>query len=150
MTPTFRAPNEYAFAALLDALAVPWKYEALEPDISRAIRYQPDFWLPDSLVWLEIKPVGHTPTGGETRVAWQLVEAMRSPVYMVAGWPQPVRLAMSAFASGHPVQTATNKLAMLWLAYALNRRLADVLAAGRVVMCRRMEFVRMWREGRND
>src|SRR3990172_8480406 len=61
----FRAPNEYAFAALFDALAVPYKYEALEPALSRAIRYQPDFWLPDSLAWLEIKPQRHIPTPGE-------------------------------------------------------------------------------------
>ena len=66
---TFRAPNEYAWAAFFDALDVPWKYEALEPDISRAIQYQPDFWLPDSMAWIEIKALRHVPTPGEARAA---------------------------------------------------------------------------------
>ena len=144
---TLRAPNEYAFAAFFDALAVPWKYEALEPDISRAIRYQPDFWLPDSLAWLEIKPEGHVTTDGEIRAAWLLVEATGRPVYMVAGWPRPVRLAMSVFAPGgyRGIQTTTDRVAMRWLAYVLNRRLLDALAASRAAMGRRVEFVRMWR-----
>ena len=95
MIPTFRAPNEYAFAAFFDALAVPWKYEALEPAISRAIRYQPDFWLPDSLAWVEVKPKGYAPTNGEMRVTWQLVEATGRVVYIVSGWPQ--RLEATSF-----------------------------------------------------
>ena len=101
----------------------------------------------DSHAWLEVKPEGHAPTGGEIRVAWQLVEATGKPVYIVAGWPQPARLAMSVFAPGYQgSQTAMNRLAMVWLAYALNRGLLEVHTASRAVMSRRMEFVRMWRE----
>ncbi len=150
MTQPFRAPNEYAFAAFLDALAVPWKYEALEGDISRAIRYQPDFWLPDSLAWLEVKPTGHAPTPGEIRVAWQLVEATGRPVYICAGWPEPrlLTLAVTVFSKQPGTQVAMGKLALRWLALLVNRPLPDVLAAGRVVMSRRLEFVRTWQGGR--
>jgi hypothetical protein len=141
----FRAPNEYAFAAFFDALAVPYKYEALEPEISRAIRYQPDFWLPDSLAWVEIKPTGAVPTPGEIRVAWQLVQATGRPVYLVAGWPQADRLAVGVCAPCClGIQTAMDKLAMRWFATLINRRFPDVMNASRAVMARRLEFVKLW------
>lgn len=82
----FRAANEAAWAAFLDALGEPWLYEALEPDISRAIRYQPDFWLPKRSTWLEIKSA--KPTPGEWRVARELRAATGNEVYIVSGWPR--------------------------------------------------------------
>ncbi len=144
---TFRAPNEYAFAAFFDALAVPWKYEALEGDISRAIRYQPDFWLPDSLAWLEVKPEWHMPTAGEARVARLLVEATGRPVYICAGWPVEDKVQVWGYFKASPGQCALGGLAMAWLAMLLHRRLSDVMSASRAVMSRRLEFVRMWGEG---
>jgi len=143
----FRAPNEYAFAALFDALAVPWKYEALEPDISRAIRYQPDFWLPDSLTWVEIKPQSLTPTPGEAHVARLLVEATGRPCYMCAGWPDAYDLKIWVyFKDVEQCARAGGGLAMAWLASLLNRTPRSVTRAGLGVMRRREEFVRMWRE----
>jgi len=143
---TFRAPNEYAFAALLDALAVPWKHEALEPDIGRAIRYQPDFWLPDSLTWLEIKPYRHTPTPGEARAARLLVQATGRPVYICAGWPEASDLKIWGYFKAGPEQFAGGGPAMMLLATLLDRSPGAVTRAGLGVMRRRDEFVRMWRE----
>ena len=63
----YRAANEAAWAAFLGALGEPYRYEALEPDLSRAIRYRPDFWLPKRLAWVEIKTA--LPTEGEWQAA---------------------------------------------------------------------------------
>lgn len=139
-----KAPNEFGFAAFFDALGVAYKYEALEPRLSRALRYQPDFWLPDSEAWLEIKPAGHTPTDGEARVARQLVEAAGRPVYLAAGWPNP-GLRMWGYFRGRDGQASAN-LALLWLATLVNRPASAVIRASGAVMCRQYEFVRMWQE----
>jgi hypothetical protein len=139
-----KAPNEFAWAAFLDALAVAYKYESLEARLSRAIRYQPDFWLPDSLAWLEIKPQYHTPTDGEARVARLLVEATARPCYLVAGWPD-ARLRMWGYFRGRD-GTASANLALVWLTTLLNRPIGEVLRASAGVMARQYEFVRMWRE----
>lgn len=147
---TYRAPNEIAWASLLTHLAVTHYYEALEARLSRAIRYQPDFWLPDSLAWLEIKSQGHTPTPGELRVAWQLVDATGCPVYLAAGWPAPAGLRLWVCSRDCPgEQGATARQALLWLAQRLGRGLPELLAASREVMKRRKEFVARWEAGRN-
>ena len=71
---TYRSPREYAWAAWLDCLQVPYQYEALQARLSRALRYQPDFWLPNTEAWLEIKAA--RPTYGEARVAKQVTRAV--------------------------------------------------------------------------
>lgn len=147
----FKAPNEYAWAAWLDLLNIPYKYEALEERISRAIRYRPDFWLPNSLAWLEIKPARHVPTPGESRVAWQLVEATVRPCYLCAGWPSFEGLRVWLY---RPLflgtQEASDKAAIVWLAGLVNRRLPEVLVASRAVMARRLEFVETWQRGDHE
>lgn len=142
-----KAPNEYGWAAFLDALQVTWKYEALEPALSKALRYQPDFWLPDSLAWLEIKPERHTPTAGEARVARQLVMATGQPVYIVCGWPVAQKLYIRGYFKSGPEQWSKGSLAVVWLATLLSRRPGDVTRAGAEVMKRHYEFVRAWRNG---
>lgn len=143
----YRAPNEYAWAALLDTLAIAYKYEALEESVSRAIRYQPDFWLPDTMAWLEIKPTSHIPTPGELRVAWQLVEATGCPVYLAAGWPQVGGLRLWVCLRDYPAeQAAEGRQALLWLALAMKCPIWAVLEASREVMRRRLEFIRLWKE----
>jgi hypothetical protein len=144
----YRAPNEYAWAALLDHLHTPYLYEALEPAIARAIRYRPDFWLMDAEVWLEIKPLGHVPTPGELRVAWQLVDATRCPVYLAAGWPRVDGLRLWVCSRDYPAeQEAAGRQALLWLALRLGRGLPEVLAASKAVMARRKEFIARWEAG---
>lgn len=101
--PRFRADNEAAWAAVFDALGVAWKYEALEPDISRAIRYMPDFWLPDQLAWVEIKSA--LPAPGEVRAARDLLAATGRRVYVLAGWPGRGRFSVWLFAEAGEVAT---------------------------------------------
>jgi hypothetical protein len=104
----------------MDALGVTWQYEVLEPDIARALRYLPDFWLPESDedgAWLEIK--SGRPTPGEMRVARELKAATGCPVYLAWGWPRWGRFGMGLFTAAgdfwttHPTYTAL-ALCQLW------------------------------------
>lgn len=144
-----KAPNEYAFAAWLDLLAVPHKYEALQADIVRAIRYQPDFWLPDSLAWLEIKRQYHEPTPGEVRVAQALVGADGHPVYIACGWPHADKLEMWVYHPSGVVQNGRGYLALIWLAQLIERPMPRVLGACVAVERRHYEFVQLWQVERS-
>ena len=84
-TPRWRAANEAAWAAVFDGLGVVWRYECLEERLAQALRYRPDFWLPEWEVFVEIK--SQPPTPGEVRVARQLREATGCDVYILGGWP---------------------------------------------------------------
>lgn len=99
----FRADNEAAWARVFDALGVVWKYEALEPDLSRAIRYQPDFWLVEQMTWVEIK--SGPPTPGEIRVARDLLAATGRRVYILAGWPGRGRFGVWIFSEAGDAKT---------------------------------------------
>ncbi len=143
----YKSPNEYAWAAFLQALKLEFKYEALEADLSRAIRYQPDFWLPGALIWLEIKPLNHALTPGEIRVAWQLLDATKSPVYVACGWSAPQGLRLWVFSRDCPApQEAASRLAFMWLGFGLKRGLFEMIEASKIVMARRMEFVKEWQK----
>lgn len=52
----FRSRLEARWAVFLDALGVRWEYEVEGFEFPNGLRYLPDFWLPDSGVFLEIKP----------------------------------------------------------------------------------------------
>ena len=145
-----KAPNEYAFDCWLDLLAVPHKYEALQPDIARAIRYQPDFWLPDSPAWLEIKRQHHEPTAGEARVARALVGADGHPVYIAAGWPHSDKLELWAYHPSGAYQHGRGYLALIWLARLVNRPMPEVRQASAEVERRHYEFVKAWQESQKE
>lgn len=145
---TYRSPREYAWAAWLDCLSVPYQYEALQARLSKALRYQPDFWLPATEAWLEIKAA--RPTYGEARVAKQLAEADARPVFVAAGWPY----------SGESLQVWKYQRDGFYL-YGLGRdalRLVAgdgagvsyeaALAAARAVSVRHSEFCEVWASAR--
>lgn len=81
----WRSANEPAWAQVFDKLGLAWEYEKLEESTARALRYRPDFWLPDWQVFVEIK--SGPPTPGEVRVARQLRNATGCDVYVLGGWP---------------------------------------------------------------
>lgn len=92
--PSFRAANERAWWLLFRQFG-DVRYEALEPDISRAIRYMPDLWLPDTLTWVEIK--SGQPTPGEVEAARLLLRATGRRVFLLSGWPWPRSFGVSIF-----------------------------------------------------
>lgn len=99
----WRAANEGAWARLFDGLGVRWIYEGLDADLSRAIRYMPDFWLPGTHSWIEIK--SDPPTAGEIEAARLLLRATGERVYILAGWPRHGRFMVSIFSEGGDFQT---------------------------------------------
>lgn len=84
--PEFKSKTEMAWAEVFDRLAISWRYEAIEPELARALRYRPDFWLPDVGQFCEIK--GKLPTEGELRVCRQLHQATGDRVVLLSGWPR--------------------------------------------------------------
>lgn len=140
----FKSPTEYAWHAWLNAVGVEHRYEALESDAARALRYQPDFWLGEALAWLEIKPVGHKPTEGEERVAAELARADNAPVYITCGWPQATDLELVVL---HPFggrNEWSGWQALHQLSLVLDKRPVLLEAASAAVMARRREFVARW------
>lgn len=73
----FRSRTEARWAVFMDACGVRWEYEKEAFDLP-AGRYCPDFWLPDLLKWLEIKPTA--PDEREAQLAGELAEATRHVV----------------------------------------------------------------------
>jgi hypothetical protein len=51
----FRSRLEARWAVFMDAVGIPYEYEAQGFDLN-GIRYLPDFWLPMQRAFLEIKP----------------------------------------------------------------------------------------------
>lgn len=51
----FRSRLEARWAVFLDHLGVPWQFETEGYEFPDGTRYLPDFWLPESKVFLEIK-----------------------------------------------------------------------------------------------
>lgn len=59
----FRSRLEARWAVFFDHLRIPWEYEPQGFELPSG-PYLPDFWLPDTEVWVEIK--GHKPTKRDT------------------------------------------------------------------------------------
>ena len=57
----FRSRLEARWAVFFDALGVKYEYEKEGYDLGEAGWYLPDFWLPQSEMWAEVKAVEYTP-----------------------------------------------------------------------------------------
>ncbi|HTE57027.1 MAG TPA: hypothetical protein VK698_39510 [Kofleriaceae bacterium] len=55
---TFRSALEASWACTLDELNVAWEYEPQTIDLPSGARYIPDFWLPLTGTWIEVKGPG--------------------------------------------------------------------------------------------
>lgn len=53
----FRSKLEAQWAKLLDHYGIPWTYESEGYEFEDGTKYLPDFWLPDSKQWLEVKGI---------------------------------------------------------------------------------------------
>lgn len=66
----FRSRLEARWAVFFDTLGIKWEYESEGYDLGEAGWYLPDFWLPEFMIWVEIKPEGnHKHKCGEFRDA---------------------------------------------------------------------------------
>lgn len=89
----FRSRLEARWARFFDSLEEPWLYESEGFDIPRMGYYLPDFYLPRSKTWLEIKPVA--PSTTEQRKCLGVCEARAERVVLVSGsigfWLDPLQ-----------------------------------------------------------
>ena len=81
----FRSRLEARWAVFFDTLGVKWEYEPEGFELPSG-RYLPDFWLPESLLWVEVKPV--KATDEEKQLAEELSSATRWRVYISEGVPR--------------------------------------------------------------
>jgi hypothetical protein len=51
----FRSRLEARWAVFFDSLGARWTYEPQGYEVADGVRYLPDFWLPDSGIWVEVK-----------------------------------------------------------------------------------------------
>lgn len=79
---TYKSRLEARWSVLLDALGVPFAYEAEGYQLGNTA-YLCDFWLPRLESWVEIKP--KPPTRSENRKALWLSVATGHPVYLFHG-----------------------------------------------------------------
>lgn len=103
----FRSRLEARWAVFLDRMRVHWLYEAEGFELAKSGRYLPDFFLPDSGAWLEVK--GSRPTQREVHCALELAYHLsmeeRGVVRMLAG-DMPRAPQTIAGVSGIPILRA--------------------------------------------
>lgn len=85
----FRSRLEARWAVVFDALDVRYEYEKEGFHFPGVGNYLPDFWLPESQTWIEIK--GQAPTDQEIEKAKALAKQSDAPVYLLVGIPTPTR-----------------------------------------------------------
>jgi hypothetical protein len=91
----FRSRLEARWAVFFDALGVKYEYEPEGFKLPNGIQYLPDFWLPQSRSWVEIKPTFAPDTRGHRKVK-AFAEALQPNirdghyfVVMLYGEPRP-------------------------------------------------------------
>jgi hypothetical protein len=87
----FRSRLEARWAVFLDAAAIRWEYEAQGFNLDGA-RYLPDFWLPQSKAFLEIKPDVSSWFEQRAELApllKSLANASGADVFLIQGAPCP-------------------------------------------------------------
>lgn len=99
----------------------------MEPDLSRAIRYMPDFWLPERLAWVECK--SSLPTPGEIRAARALLATTGRPVYIVIGWPRRGGYAVAIVAAAGEALTGRSDMADLALCQLFDCKFSELYEA---------------------
>lgn len=79
----FRSRIEARWAVFFDELGVEWEYEKEGYTLSDGTKYLPDFWLPESATFVEVK--GAPPTTAERQTAATLARDSGKSVLLVWG-----------------------------------------------------------------
>ena len=83
---TFRSRTEARWAYYFDLMEIAWDYEPGYVNIGMKKDYLPDFWLPRSETWAEVK--GQQPTDDEFRRCEDLCHVTGNPCVILDGIPQ--------------------------------------------------------------
>lgn len=81
----FRSRLEARWAVFFDAIGISWEYEKEGFVLDDGTKYLPDFWLPDSQEWLEVKPKKFTEV---ERKKCEFLAKDKS-IILAAGLPEP-------------------------------------------------------------
>jgi len=81
----FRSRLEARWAVFFDALDIKYEYEKEGYDFGDGVYYLPDFWLPNSNVFAEVKPVPLSPT--ELKKCELLTRGTKKGVMLLVGPP---------------------------------------------------------------
>lgn len=92
----FRSRLEARWAVFFDVAGIPWHYEPQGFELA-GLRYLPDFWLPRTGYWVEVKP--RTPDATEMEKAVRLADESGRPVLVLHGTIDPIEQA----AAGSPI-----------------------------------------------
>lgn len=106
----FRSRLEARWSVWLNALGIPYRYEAEAFDLE-GVLYLPDFWLPEQQAWMEIK--GELPTEQEQQKCRLLAQLTGYRTLLICGEPGP-----------HYVAALYEPEGIIWghLVFALGRR----------------------------
>lgn len=91
----FRSRLEARWAVFFDHLGIRWEYEPEGFELGNGLRYLPDFWLPDTGLWVEVKP--GAPDAPTREKAWRLALNTGHPVFVSNGLPDgPGRIFLTS------------------------------------------------------
>jgi len=93
----FRSRLEARWAVYFDAMNIEWEYEKEGYDLGELGWYLPDFWLPQSRLWAEVKPVKFSEI--ELSKCIKLATETKSDVLVLEGLPE-ARLYFTVFCGG--------------------------------------------------
>lgn len=88
----FRSRLEARWAVFMDAMRVPYQYEP-EAFVLDGLFYLPDFWLPQTNSYLEIKP--ERPSAEEMEKAYRLAKFTERRVHIMFGQPESPEVGSS-------------------------------------------------------
>lgn len=83
----FRSRLEARWAVFFDTLGVKWEYEKEGYDLGEHGWYLPDFWLPQSKSWVEIKPADYKGNSNGSKAFAALSSHFKYPILLVKGSP---------------------------------------------------------------
>lgn len=110
----FRSRLEARYAMFFDSLGMGWAYEVEGVEIGNGSRYLPDFWLPDSRVYFEVK--------GPLRDRIELVNTAQRYVDEQSGGHLEIDYPLFVIGDECGNLRAGNGGSEIWLAHCVNCR----------------------------
>lgn len=96
----FRSRLEARYAVLFDALGIKWDYEPEGFVLDDGSRYLPDFWLPESRTWVDVRPQAPAPFEAR-RLHWLATELRTDALFLIGPVDRAHVLVLDALAPGH-------------------------------------------------
>lgn len=109
----FRSRLEARWAVFFDALGIEYQYELEGIDLDNGLKYLPDFFLPKSQLYIEIKSKLERYKARENLDKWERTRGTAGPIVVLIGDPWPQEFDALIF-----VQDEAKKVYVLYWRYA--------------------------------